>query len=112
MLEIDGRRGEGGGQILRSSLALSVVTGTAFHMVGVRGGRPRPGLLRQHLAALRAAGTIGDAYVEGDQIGSTEVTFCPRGLSGGTHHFAVGSAGSASLVFQTILPALLLADEP
>jgi RNA 3'-terminal phosphate cyclase (ATP) len=111
VLAIDGSQGEGGGQILRTSLALSLVTGTPIVLHRVRAGRERPGLLRQHLAALRAAAAVGDATVEGAEIGSTEISFRPKGLRGGEHRFAVGSAGSATLVFQTVLPALLAAKE-
>jgi len=111
MIVMDGSQGEGGGQILRTALALSVVTGTAFRAEKIRAGRARPGLLRQHLAAVRAARAIGDADVGGDDIGSTAITFRPRRTVAGAHAFAVGSAGSALLVFQTVLPALLRARE-
>jgi RNA 3'-terminal phosphate cyclase (ATP) len=111
-LDVDGSRGEGGGQILRTSLTLSLVTGTPIRVHRIRAGRDKPGLLRQHLAAVRAAAAVGDAEVEGADIGSTELRFHPRGLRGGDHRFAVGSAGSAGLLFQTVLPALLLAPEP
>ena len=112
MLVIDGKRGEGGGQVLRTSLALSLATGTPFRLDDVRGGRAKPGLLRQHLTALRAAAAVGDAEVHGAELGSRQVTFAPRALKGGDYTFSIGSAGSALLVVQTILPALLLAEEP
>ena len=113
MLSLDGTHGEGGGQILRSSLTLSLLTGTPFVMENVRGGRRKPGLLRQHLCAVQAAARIGAAQVEGDSLGSARVAFRPSGaLVGGEHHFAVGSAGSAMLVLQTILLPLLAADGP
>ncbi len=112
MIDIDGSTGEGGGQVLRSSLGLSLVTGTPVRIRNIRAGRKRPGLMRQHLCAVGAAAAIGDAELEGDAIGSTELRFVPKTLRGGSHRFAVGSAGSAGLVFQTILPALLAADEP
>jgi RNA 3'-terminal phosphate cyclase (ATP) len=112
MLHIDGARGEGGGQVLRTALGLSLVTGTPFHIASIRGGRAKPGLLRQHLACVRAAAAVGAAEVEGDTLGGSAVTFRPRGLRGGEHHVAVGSAGSALLVIQCVLPALLAADEP
>lgn len=111
-LDIDGSAGEGGGQILRTSLTLSLVTGRPIRVRGVRAGRDKPGLLRQHLAAVRAAAAVGDAEVEGAEMGSTVVEFRPRGLRGGEHRFAVGSAGSATLLFQTVFPALLFAREP
>ena len=110
MLSIDGRHGEGGGQILRTSLALSVVTGTPFTIHHIRGGRRTPGLLRQHLTCVRAAQAVGDARVEGASLGSSRLVFHPTGLRAGVHHFAVGSAGSTALVLQSILPALLCAD--
>jgi len=112
MLEIDGSAGEGGGQVLRTALGLSLATGRPFRIRGIRAGRERPGLLRQHLAAVRAATAIGDARVEGDQLGSTTLSFTPRGLCAGEHHAAIGSAGSAMLVIQAVLPGLLMAGGP
>src|SRR5687767_14693324 len=112
MITIDGQAGEGGGQILRTSLALALVTKTPFRIERIRAGRGKPGLLAQHLAAVRAAAAIGDAEVDGATLGSREVTFRPRTIRGGAHHFAVGTAGSATLVFQTVFPALLRAPEP
>ncbi len=112
MLTIDGSEGEGGGQILRTALALSLITGTAFRLEKIRARRKRPGIMRQHLTAIRAAATVGDAEVEGDAIHSRELRFAPRGLAAGDHQFAIGSAGSATLVLQTILPALLGAKSP
>lgn len=110
MLEIDGTHGEGGGQILRSSLALSLLTGTAFRITEIRGRRSRPGLLAQHLTAVRAAAEIGEARVEGAEKGSTELTFEPGAVGPGSYRFDVGTAGSATLVLQTVLPALLVGD--
>lgn len=110
MLEIDGTHGEGGGQILRSSLALSLLTGTGFRIGRIRGRRSRPGLLAQHLTAVRAAATIGDARVEGDALGSSELSFLPGKVRPGSFAFDVGTAGSATLVLQTVLPALLVGD--
>ena len=112
MITIDGSMGEGGGQILRTSLALSLVTGEAVRLSGIRAGRRKPGIRLQHLTCLRAATEIGEASVEGDALGSKELTFRPRKVRPGSYTFAVGSAGSATLVFQTVLPALLLAEEP
>ncbi|MBP1752246.1 MAG: rtcA [Geobacteraceae bacterium] len=109
MIVIDGSRGEGGGQILRSSLALSLVTGQPFHIVKVRAARARPGLMPQHLTAVRAAAAIGGARIEGDHIGSQSLLFAPRTVKAGRHHFAVGTAGSCTLVLQTVLPSLLTA---
>ncbi|MET0406313.1 MAG: RNA 3'-terminal phosphate cyclase, partial [Cystobacter sp.] len=112
MIRLDGSRGEGGGQVLRTALALSLVTGTPFHMVNIRAGRSKPGLLRQHLTSVRAAAEVGGARVEGDALHSRELTFRPGRVKGGDYHFAVGTAGSATLVLQTVLPALLGASEP
>lgn len=109
---IDGAAGEGGGQILRSSLALSLVTGKPFRIENIRAGRAKPGLLRQHLTALTAATQIGRAKVEGAAIGSKTVSFSPRGVTPGDYRFAVGTAGSATLVLQTVLPALMTASGP
>ena len=107
MLHIDGSKGEGGGQVLRTSLALSLVTGTPFRMTNIRAGRSRPGLLRQHLTAVGAAEAVGGAEVSGAELGSQELTFRPGQVRAGDYHFAVGTAGSATLVLQTVLPPLL-----
>ena len=112
MIQIDGSHGEGGGQILRTALALSVCTGTPFRIERIRANREKGGLLRQHLAAVRAARAIGDAVVEGDALHSRALTFEPRRLAAGQHEFDVGSAGSTMLVLQTVLPPLLVAPEP
>lgn len=109
MITINGSHGEGGGQILRSSLALSLITGKPFCIEGIRGKRKKPGLLRQHLTAVNAAVEIGKAKVTGNAIGSSTLEFTPGGIFSGKYHFAVGTAGSATLVLQTILPALLTA---
>jgi RNA 3'-terminal phosphate cyclase (ATP) len=110
-LDIDGSAGEGGGQILRTSLALSLVTGRPIRVRGIRAARRKPGLLRQHLTAVLAARDVGGARVSGAELGSTELEFAPSGIRPGRHRFAVGTAGSASLVLQTILPALWSASE-
>jgi RNA 3'-terminal phosphate cyclase (ATP) len=110
MRTLDGGVGEGGGQILRTALALSLATGTPFRLERIRAKRSRPGLLRQHLTALNAATAIGEADVTGAEIGSSTITFAPRGVRAGAYRFAIGSAGSATLVLQTVLPALMLAD--
>lgn len=106
-LEIDGSLGEGGGQILRTSLALSLITQTPFRIRNLRQARFKPGLRRQHLTALRAAARIGNAQVEGDAVGSREVAFTPGRMEGGEYEFDIGTAGSTTLIFQTVLPALL-----
>ncbi len=112
MLDLDGRTGEGGGQILRSALTLSVITGRPFRIRHIRAGRRKPGLLRQHLTAVRAAARVGQATVTGAELHSGAITFAPSGRLSGEWRFAVGSAGSATLVAQTVLPALLGAAEP
>lgn len=110
LIELDGA--EGGGQILRSALSLSMITGRPLRIVNIRGRRSRPGLLRQHLTAVRAAAEICGAAVDGDELGSRSLTFRPGAIRGGDYRFAIGSAGSAVLVLQTVLPALLFADAP
>lgn len=111
IIVIDGSHGEGGGQVLRSALALSLVTGIPFRLERIRAGRNRPGLMRQHLTAVQAAAAVGSAHVEGAYIGSHALVFYPSTVSGGSYRFAVGTAGSATLVAQTVLPALLTAKE-
>ncbi len=110
MLSIDGSHGEGGGQVLRTSLTLSLVTGKPFRIEKIRAGRKNPGLLRQHLTAVSAAQEISRAEVTGASLGSRELTFAPDTPQAGIYSFAVGTAGSATLVLQTVLPALLLAS--
>ena len=112
MIRIDGSHGEGGGQILRTALALSLVTGQPFRIERIRAGRRKPGLLHQHLTAVKAAAEIGAAKVRGHAIGSQDMTFAPRSIRTGRFHYAIGSAGSCTLVLQAILPALMVADGP
>ena len=112
MLEIDGSQGEGGGQILRTSLALSLVTGQPFRLTNIRAGRRKPGLMRQHLLAVQTATAVGRAEVSGDALGSGELSFSPRGVHPGEYRAAVATAGSAMLVLQAVLPALATADGP
>lgn len=112
MITIDGSRGEGGGQIVRTALSLSLATGEPVRIWNVRAGRKRPGLLRQHLTCVNAAAEIGGATVRGDALGSRDLEFRPGPVRAGTWEYAVGSAGSACLVLQTVLPALLRADGP
>ena len=112
MIRIDGSKGEGGGQVLRSALSLSIATGRAFEIDSIRAGRKRPGLMRQHLTCVEAAQAICHGRVKGAEIGSTRVTFTPGDLTGGDYAFAIGTAGSTGLVFQTVFPALMLAKTP
>jgi RNA 3'-terminal phosphate cyclase (ATP) len=109
MLELDGSMGEGGGQVLRSALALSLSLGLPFHLRRVRAGREKPGPLRQHLACVRAAAAVGEAEVEGAELGSREVRFRPGPIRPGRLELGIGSAGSAILVLQTVLLPLALA---
>lgn len=111
-IDIDGSQGEGGGQILRTALTLSVLTGRPLRVRRIRAGRAKPGLMRQHLTCVKAAAQISAADVEGAQIGSTEITFNPHVIAAGSHHFSIGTAGSTMLVLQTVLPVLLAADAP
>jgi RNA 3'-terminal phosphate cyclase (ATP) len=112
MITIDGSSGEGGGQILRTSLALSLVTGQPFRMEKIRARRPKPGLRRQHLTAVLAAAEVGKAEVEGAELESRELVFVPSGVRPGEYRFDVGTAGSTTLVLQTVLPALMTASGP
>ena len=98
MLTIDGSSGEGGGQILRTALALSTVTGKPFRIEKIRAGRPKPGLLRQHLTAVKAAATISGAAVGGAELGAGAVTFTPGSITPGEFAFAVGEGGFARLL--------------
>ncbi|HEV3341611.1 MAG TPA: RNA 3'-terminal phosphate cyclase [Pirellulales bacterium] len=110
MLKIDGSRGEGGGQVLRTSLALAIITGRPVLIENIRAKRDKPGLRRQHLTAVRAAATISGAELSGDAIGSRELRFTPGAARPGDYKFDIGSAGSTTLVLQTILFPLLLAS--
>jgi RNA 3'-terminal phosphate cyclase (ATP) len=110
MITLNGTAGEGGGQVLRTALGLSLATGTPFQIEQIRGKRKKPGLLRQHLTAVRAATAIGRAEVRGDSLKSSFLSFVPSTVQGGTYHFAIGTAGSCILVLQAVLPGLLQAD--
>jgi RNA 3'-terminal phosphate cyclase (ATP) len=110
MITIDGSLGEGGGQILRTALGLSMVTGQPFRIEKIRAGREKPGLMRQHLTAVNAAAAICGARVEGADIGAQALAFVPGKMKAGEYAFSIGSAGSTTLVLQTVLPALLTAD--
>jgi RNA 3'-terminal phosphate cyclase (ATP) len=112
MLTIDGSFGEGGGQIIRTSLALSLITGKAFRVFNVRARRERAGLQRQHLTAVTAAAAIGGARVDGAHVGSKEFTFVPGEVKAGEYKFSIGTAGSTMLVLQAVLPPLMTACEP
>src|ERR1700755_311700 len=92
MIRIDGSFGEGGGQILRTSLGLSLVTGKPFRIDKIRAGRQKPGLLRQHLTAVLAAAEVSGASVEGATLGSTCVAFTPGPVRAGDYRFVIGTA--------------------
>jgi RNA 3'-terminal phosphate cyclase (ATP) len=112
-VEIDGSFGEGGGQILRTSLALSLLTGRPFRVINIRAGRPKPGLQPQHLMSVRAAAQVGQAAVIGDQQGSQELVFEPGEVVAGKYHFGISTAGATGLVLQTIyLPLALRGGGP
>ncbi len=111
-VHIDGRQGEGGGQIVRSSLSLAALLGRPLRVDHIRAKRKKDGLLRQHLTAVKAVAAVCEGRVEGAGLRSTALTLVPGKPRGGTYHFAVGTAGSAVLVCQTVLPVLLAADGP
>lgn len=110
MIELDGSTGEGGGQILRTALSLSMCTAVPLRIHNIRGKRPKPGLMRQHLACVQAAQAISGATVQGAELGSQTLVFEPEHVRAGDYSFAIGTAGSCTLVLQTVLPALMLAD--
>lgn len=111
-IELDGAQGEGGGQILRTALSLAMCTRQPMRIDNIRAKRQNPGLMRQHLTAVQAAAQICGAEVAGDFVGSRQLSFVPGPVRGGNHAFSIGTAGSCTLVLQTILPALLFADRP
>ena len=103
MIDIDGSFGEGGGQILRSALTLSLLTGKSFRLRNIRANRkPKPGLQPQHLASVRAAASVGSATVTGDSLGSSALTFVPGVVTPGRYHFPIGTAGATGLLLHTI----------
>lgn len=112
MIEIDGSVGEGGGQILRTSLALAMCTGQPFTLTKIRAGRAKPGLMRQHLTCVNAAAEVCGAQVQGAELNSQSLVFTPGPVRAGDYVFNVGTAGSCTLVLQTVWPALMLADAP
>jgi len=111
VLTIDGSRGEGGGQVLRTALALSTVTGQPFQIVKIRARRSVPGLRPQHLAAVRAATLVADAGTGGAFEGSPDLRFEPKSIAAGDYRFEIATAGAATLVLQTVLAPLATAGE-
>jgi RNA 3'-terminal phosphate cyclase (ATP) len=108
MIDLDGSHGEGGGQILRSSLALALLTGRPFHLRNVRARRQKPGLQPQHLMSVRAAAAVGGAAVRGDSLHSTDLVFEPGKVRQGKYHFPIGTAGATGLVLHTLYLPLAL----
>jgi len=109
MIEIDGSQGEGGGQVLRTCLALSIVTNQAFHISKIRQGRSKPGLMPQHLKSVDAASAVSKARVEGAKLYSTSLSFIPTESKSGRFNFDIGTAGATTLVLQTVfLPLSML----
>lgn len=111
-VQIDGRHGEGGGQILRTALTLSALLGAPVHINHIRGNRKKPGLRPQHLVAANALATITGARVKGANVDSHELVFEPREIRGGSFSFDIGTAGSTGLVVQTLIPVLLFGKSP
>jgi len=112
MIDIDGSFGEGGGQILRSSLTLALLTGQAFRLRNVRARRQRPGLQPQHLTAVRAAAEVGQAQTRGASVGSGQLEFEPTTVRPGTYRFVIGTAGATTLVLHAVYLPLALQDAP
>ena len=110
-IQIDGSIGEGGGQILRTALSLSMITGIPFELVNIRAGRKKPGLMRQHLVCVQASQRISNAVVKGAELHSQKLYFQPQQVQAGKYDFQIGSAGSTILVFQTLLPVLMMQDQ-
>ncbi|MET1102321.1 MAG: RNA 3'-terminal phosphate cyclase [Pyrodictiaceae archaeon] len=109
---IDGSIGEGGGQILRTSIALSAVLGVPIKIINIRAKRSNPGLQRQHLISVKAVAALSSAKVEGLRLGSTALRFIPGELRGGKYRFDIGTAGSITLVLQALLPIIAFIEEP
>lgn len=112
MLVIDGSFGEGGGQIIRTALTLSMITQTPIKIINIRANRKKSGLMRQHLVCVQASQQISHATVTGAELGSSTLTFAPQTICAGNYHIDIGSAGSTSLVLQTLLPALMTLEQP
>lgn len=112
MIEIDGSQGEGGGQIIRTAVALSAVTGSPIRITKIRSGRPNSGLSPQHVKAIEALAQVTNARTKGVKQKSSEIVFQPGQIRGGTYDIKIGTAGSITLLMQCLLPALIYADAP
>ncbi len=112
VIEIDGSVGEGGGQVLRTALSLAAITNREVSFSNIRAKREKPGLKRQHLTCVNAVAEISGAKVNGNEVGSMDLEFAPKGIKGGDYRFDVGTAGSVTLVAQTVIPVLLKAEKP
>jgi RNA 3'-terminal phosphate cyclase (ATP) len=111
LIEIDGSYGEGGGQVIRTAMTLSSITQNPVRITSIRANRPNPGLQPQHLTACRAVRSVCRGTLSGAEIGSRELSFEPGPIVGGKHEFDIGTAGSATLVAQTLMPILLSASK-
>ena len=109
-IQIDGSLGEGGGQVLRSALSMSIIMGMNVDVYNIRAGRSKPGLRPQHLKAVDAAAAISKADVNDAVLGSKKISFSPKGCYSGRYKFKIGTAGATSLVLQTIFVPLSLAS--
>jgi RNA 3'-phosphate cyclase len=112
MIVLDGSYGEGGGQMLRTALALSLVTHEPFRIERIRQGRPQPGLKAQHLHIVKALLLMSDSEVDGIALGSTALSFWPGRLRGGEYQLDIGTAGAIALVMQTLVPVAMIAGAP
>ena len=112
MIEVDGSYGEGGGAVLRIATALSAVTSKPVHITNIRSGRPKPGLMPQHLNAVKAVAALSNASLSGLELGSTDIIFNPRSLSGGDYKIDIGTAGSITLILQAFMIPAAFADGP
>jgi RNA 3'-phosphate cyclase len=112
MIQVDGSHGEGGGQIVRTATSFAALTGKPCHIFNIRAGRQRPGLMRQHLCGIRALRELTGGKLDGDEIGSREITFAPSSIRADNLYVAIETAGSITLVVQSLLPAALFAPSP